>query len=69
MHLMLVQCGLSFEVLDALMPYIRLSPSLLSVHLSNNPGITGTGDQGAEYRDLLGHRLGLKAVDRKHLPC
>ena len=43
------------------MPYIRLSPSLLSIHLSNNPGISGKNDQGVEYSELLRRKLGLKA--------
>ena len=39
MHLYLNNCGLSYATLEALVPFLKHSPSLLAVHLSNNPGL------------------------------
>lgn len=35
------QCGLSFRIVESLIPQLKYSPSLVAVHLSNNPGVVG----------------------------
>ena len=39
-HLFLNNCGLSFKILMEVLPYMKFSPSLVAVHLSNNLGIS-----------------------------
>ena len=40
MHLHLDFCGLNYEIINDILPFIKHSPSLVAVHLGNNPGIT-----------------------------
>lgn len=39
-HLNLAETGLTYRILFEMITFIKSSPSLVSVHLSNNPGLT-----------------------------
>ena len=50
-HFNLSNTGLNQEIMYELMAYVRVSPSLVSLHLSSNPGVTE--DAKAKYKMLL----------------
>lgn len=39
-HFDLSNCGLTEDIIYEILTYIKSSPTLVSIHLSNNPGIT-----------------------------
>lgn len=59
-HLFLNECGLTFTILDSIVNFIKYSPSLVAVHLSNNPGI--------QEQETLVSKLGAHLVSYDDTP-
>ena len=64
-HLSLNNTGLSTHILFELMTFIKASPTLASVHLSNNPGVTEESIE--QFAQVL--EIDLKKVREAELKC